>query len=274
MGNGLAHAGIIQRRLGRIDEGDRGTLAVTNDSGQLRVLLRIHDGTAAVGPDQVDLTGTQAGKAGLGIGQDAEDDLVEMHRVLVPVIRVPLDGDAVATGPVVEHERASADRLPVLLVGGDIGTRRDQADHARRREVAQQRQPGMRQIELDGVVVDGLDTRYRRDERPAARLVLRVEDAIEVVSDILGGEVGAVMELDALAQGQGPALVVFRRFPGGCQIGFELLGLLVVLQQRVVNGQRDRSGADAQHAALDGIEAARVGLDADGQGAALHRAAV
>jgi hypothetical protein len=100
-------------------------------------------------------------------------------------------------------------------------------------------------LESDGLVVHHLDALDLRVVASSGHLLGRVQHAIEGRLDVLGGERGAVVELDALAELHLPRGVV-QRLPGGGEVRPHLARLEVPRRQVVedVVAQDDRL---AQH---------------------------
>lgn len=66
---------------------------------EVGVLPGLDDVLGAIVPNDVGLARLHAGKAGGVVGQRANDDLVEIGPVLVPIIGIALEHDAVAGLP-------------------------------------------------------------------------------------------------------------------------------------------------------------------------------
>ncbi len=151
--------------------------------------------------DRVDVVGQQRGHARRLVLDDPERDLLP-RRLLAPIVVVAHQFDAVAIHVAHEFEAAAAHsslaRVEILrrCTGRDLF--RHDVD---RRQVVGRQRIRRRVLEADRVRVDDLlrDDRLRvRGERP--RAVRNQRHAVDRERDVLGGELAAVVELDALAQ--------------------------------------------------------------------------
>ena len=149
--------------------------------------------------DDVEFAGEEVVQPHGRIGHRPVDDLVEVDRVLVPVVGELLDGDVVLDDPLLELVRAGADRG----IGEGVGV--DRLDRGRRHhhpgavgELGEERREGLAEDELGGLVVDRLDALDRADVALACRFLKR-EGALDVELHRLGIERRAVMEDDARA---------------------------------------------------------------------------
>ena len=134
------------------------------------------------------------------------------RRLLAPVVVVADEVDAVAGGVLDELVASAADRrlAAVEVLGRGAGRHLLRHDVDRRQVVGRER-IRRRVLEADRVGIDDLlrDDRLRvRGERAGA--VRHVRHAVDREHDVLGGQLAAVGELDALAQLEFPRLVVDR----------------------------------------------------------------
>ena len=183
---------------------------------ELVLLQRVHL-VGRRGQDEVDLAGAQGGHARGGIVEAPEHQLVHVG-LRAPVLLEALEHDAVARHVLHELEGAGAHRgVGELLVARLLHLRR--ADH-HRLTPALQRHPlplrvGLAERHLERVVVDRLHARDVLDHvvgvavgpRVEMRRVL-LEHALPGEDGGLGVEGGAVVELDALPQLEGPGETV------------------------------------------------------------------
>ena len=205
---------------------------VLHDPELLRGKLRHHVGRRRL--DEVDLTVEQRIGARHCVGDRDQHDAVGLRQPgLVPVGRVLHEIGALARHQLVELERAGARGLHRDLgpVAAELLPLRRAADQEPRQLVGEQRVDALGG-DLDGVVVDLLERRDRRDARAHLRALLRVElrrlvvqHLVEVPDHRVGLEVGAVVKFDALAQREAPDLVVLRvDLPLGGQARDQLAG--------------------------------------------------
>lgn len=224
----IGHFGVrigeVGRRVGRVDEADRG-----HDVG----LARRHHRRAhrVVGAEDI-------GRLG--------------HRGrLAPVAVAAFEHDALARGPFGHRIGAGADRL-----AGEFHRRLGRHDGE---AGEQQRRDRLRRIEgdVDGVGVDRLGRGLDAGEGLVADLALHlgVGGAGEGVDDVGGVEVGAVGERDALAQVQPPGAVALVG-PALGEARLERAVGEVELHQRLGDVLQD-DAADVRlrgHAGLDGFD--------------------
>lgn len=190
----------------------------------------------------VELAREQRRDAGRGVLDPVEIGLVDIDRRLLgaPPVRV-LDQHRLHVGlAVLEHERAGAVRVAggeALLVLGEVGGAGGvvrlapclRHDRDRRQVVGQDR---VRPVgdEIDGEIVDLLYLLHRRQR--AGEVGAGMGRPVEREHHVVGGERGAVMELDPLAQLEPPGGRI-GLLPFGGEPGLEL-HLAVPPQQRLV----------------------------------------
>ena len=178
---------------------------------------------------------------------DLEDDLVELGVALVVVAFVPREDEALAQGPLGEAEGAGADRVlaEVLAMLLD-GLLRHGMGEVERHDV-EEGGVGAREGEADGAVVDHLDagealgvtSRHlveARDhaEEPSTRaLRLGADDAVDRVLDVVGHQLAAVVEGDALLEREGVGEAVLADLVALGQVRNEIGGAGLVVHQAV-----------------------------------------
>ncbi|EGE55379.1 hypothetical protein RHECNPAF_930023 [Rhizobium etli CNPAF512] len=152
------------------------------------------------------------------VGQHAEDDLVELRLVLVPIILIARQPVVFAGLVFGELERAGADERIVGRIGSDIATVEDVfgddagddgqgiADELERRRLGE--------AEDGGVVVGRIDG-FEIGEHQAAEILQRLPDFEGGEGNVDRGERLAVVPGDAVAQLEGDGTAVGRAFPGG-----------------------------------------------------------
>ena len=216
----------------------------------------------------------------VGAGLDALDALgqlrlgPELDRVqvgqrlavlaLLPVVGVLLGGEVVVDLPLLLHERTGADQVLVAAFGVvQLGLPDDAQAAVVPQEAGKGRPRGLGR-HLDRQVVGGLDRvdvveHEHEQQRLAGRVLTPV--SVEVVLHHLGGQVGAVVKLHALAQVDRPLVEGGVRLDRLGQHRLHVAGR-IGLQQRVV----DRPGhLDARDGQLGLLKApARVGLALQG----------
>src|SRR5690625_796443 len=191
------------------------------------------------------------------VGRDAEDDVeaaaaqfhdlraylrddAEGHvgdrRLSAPVVLVCGKGDLRAVDPLLEGVRAGADGVAAQRVG--VLCRYDR--RYRVGEVREERREGRLGDDLDGKVVDDVHLVNRRDDEAAGCAGCRVDEALDRFFDDLRGERSAVVELDALTQGQVEAAGL-RVLPLGGEARLNL-ALLGHAHERLVELVRDDEG--------------------------------
>ena len=225
VGNGLAHLGVLEL-LDLVVEGQvDGIQRRIEEHLQLRIGLCSFEVLGGGLFHAVDIAGFEGQVASGGIRDDTPDDLLDTGRA-APVVGIGFDGDVVAFDPFNELERAGANCADGRgAVGCAVGFDRSRAgdgEHIHRQVGQEGRQRGA-EGELDGVVIHLFDAGDPAGiiETAPHRLVV-LEDllgevvgvvgeapALEVEDHCIGIEVGAVVELDALAQGAGPLGGIF-----------------------------------------------------------------
>ena len=162
--------------------------------------------------DPVDFARQQRRNTGRGVGDRGEDHLVDIGLRLVPPVRVALPDGLHARLVADEDERSGP-------VGVQAGIGRGRRIHRGRLGRAMRLRPALRedapglpfvnqkrigplQQEVDGVVVDLHDLGVRGDA--ALEVGAGAAHALGGENDVVGGEVLAFVELDALAQMKAP----------------------------------------------------------------------
>ena len=218
---GLAHANIVEGLLLDVDHDEQRARRRTRLDREPRVLLEPRDLLRRNVHDQVRVARLEHEHPRLILADGLHQHAVQI-RPAAPVGVVPLHRHVVALHPLDELEGAGPDRMqgqvlsPFLMRGG-----RD--DRARRVGHDEEERPkGLLESHAHrGVVHDlgGLD--HRRVETRLEGLLV-AEDAVEEVLDGLGVERGAVVELHALSQLEGPRQAVLGHRPRLGQPGLEL----------------------------------------------------
>src|SRR4051794_10587772 len=255
----LAHLQVVERRVVLVDPHVRDVERRPVEDLEARVAL---DRVDVLRLDEVvplDLTRLQGLQPRRVVGDRTEDQLVDL-RLLAPVVVVLDERELVAARPGIEGEGARADRMlgaerprrvedPVRvdapLVGAVLLQRLRARDSERReRQRAEERCGRLRQLDHGRLVVL---RRAALIEAAAERLVLRrvlleaaehglpvvrggrvlerpreVVPAVEVGADRRGVEVGAVLELDSVAEMERPRLPVWARVPARGECGRDL----------------------------------------------------
>ena len=215
LGDGTAHAGIVQRFLLNVHR------EIGDALGQHRHGLGALRGLELGGEIAVEIggevrgAGHQIGDARRGIGNRAEDDARE-RRLGAPVGVVAIERHRNAALPRAELVGAAADRREiegVLAHGLDDLLRHD-------RELDELREQGRigtlrGQRHRFGVVRDGVDDLVELAELRAGEL--RISDALDAEDDVVGGQLRAVMEGDVIAQLE-LDLRVGKLLPRGCDL--------------------------------------------------------
>ncbi|MNR05570.1 hypothetical protein D3C85_1216090 [compost metagenome] len=193
-----------------------------------------------------------------GVGGDGEDEIIDLHVFRLPVILVALVANLGVFLVLAEHERASADRLLVDVLGlafleqlvGVFG-RLDRGEaHG---QVLDEGCVDTLEGELDGMVVDFFDlgdvfvhphvgeVGEFGGVGLAERHVL-VEHAVEGEQHVVGVEVAGRLEvvggveLDTITQVEGVGQAVGRNVPAGCQPRDDLGPATFKLRKTVEDG--------------------------------------
>ena len=199
--------------------------------------------------DQIDLASQQRVGSGQRLRHRNQDQLVDFRNpLLVPVIGVLRQFGEFARHELGQLERSGAGRLAGELVPvlAELFVLRRAGDQEPEHLVGKE---GIDRLggDLDGGIVDLGVARDRRqsglDLRALTLVELRrlvVQDLVQVPDHRVGIEVAAVMELDALAQGEAPlGLVLVVDFPFGGETGHQFAGPIRHVHfpgdQRVVN---------------------------------------
>jgi hypothetical protein len=80
----------------------------------------------------VDLSGLERNRAGVGVGDEADDDAVEIGFARIPVVGIALQHDVAALFPFLENEGTSSNRRASVGIGQGIGPLIDVSRHDRR----------------------------------------------------------------------------------------------------------------------------------------------
>ena len=151
--------------------------------------------------------------------------------------------------------------VETLLPDDDVPAAREGAEH----EGAWPRLP---EPELDPVGIEDDDLAHRGEEGSARdhHPLGRPHDPVVGRLDVLGGEVGAVVELDAPSQVEGVPLAVWRDLPALRQVGNDGLSVAgIAPDEGVVHGPLQPDIADG--ARLMHVEVSGGAVDAEAQGA-------
>ncbi len=163
--------------------------------------------------DEVELPRLQVGESNGRVHDRQINDLVDEDLALVPVVRIPLEDDAILRDALGEAERPGAHRFGAELVAGLLRSLR--RDHHPRAvgELGQQRRERRGQIEAHGRGIDDIDGRDQGELAAAIGARHRLV-ALDVVLDRGGVESLAIVERDARADLEGQCLVVRRPLVG------------------------------------------------------------
>ncbi len=150
-----------------------------------------------------------------GLGDDAHGDAVELGQALLEVVGVLLQLHAVAGRPRLEAERPGADGLRRNV--GDLVLGQD-AQLALAEDILE---AGIGDLEREahGERIDRLDLLDHGDVGARPRASGRIEDALHGGHHVVGVERPPVVELDALAQLEGPHLEVVGGGPADGEVG-------------------------------------------------------
>ena len=165
---------------------------------------------------------------------------IEVGQAPVPVVRVPLHPPHFVLLPGDVPERTSARiarelaEVSVVLVQRLLAD--DDVEPARERREHELRRPRLTQLELDAVWIEHRDLAHRGEQRgPRHDDTLRwPRDPGERRLHVLGGELGAVVELHAAAEVKGVAPAVGRDVPLPREIRDDRLPVARVTSDEVV----------------------------------------
>ena len=194
-----------------------------------------------------------------------ERHTVQVRLILDVVVRVPLQLQRLVRDPLVEHERPAAGLGLVQLAAAllDLFLRDDPAPA--RGEARQDR--GVRVLERDPVACTGPASQRRQccHQRAPERRVRRIKNPIEAVLHVGGGQLAAVVELDALPEGERVGLPVGRDLPLLGQVRLDA-HVLIGLDQVAVHVLGDPGSGELVE--LVRIEPGRLGGRSDDERAA------
>ena len=166
---------------------------------------------------QVGLARPQHGHAGGGIGRDLDDRAVEVGHALHEVVGVALEHDAHALFVRLEHERPGPDHGVGMVEVLELLLGLARQDDAERRvgQVIEERRVRILERDAHRVLLHHLDGGHRLEARGEAGFG---HEPLERELDVLGRDLPAVdrrlvVELDALAQGEGVDLAVLGHRP-------------------------------------------------------------
>ena len=244
--NGLTDLDVVPRLLGNVEHNEAGAEAL-NVVDLAASALELVDGVS--GDELHDERGAflLSGDASGGVGQDAVLDLLVLGSILTVVLGVGNQGD-LGIGDRVVHPRAGADRLLGAILLGLGG--RGNADDGQ--TILEQGEVGDLGLDRHGAGVLGLDGLEGLEERSIGS----GSGASGVGgNDIVSGDLGAIGELGALADGDLESGVVHRL---GI-VGGELVEGAVVVVIDAVEALDDMPVSAQAHggAGAGGIEAGR-----------------
>ncbi len=150
--------------------------------------------------DQIEIAGLERRRADRVVRDDEEGDTGEFRRA-TPVVGVRRQLDLAVPRPIDELEGAGPDRVVREILRGVLG---DVLRHNRHVHVAEERRVRLTQFELDRLGIGRGHTRDRGVVGAVRRGEGFVEDRREGVDDVVGGEVGPVVELHPLPQVEDP----------------------------------------------------------------------
>ncbi len=208
IGDRLPHLELVEGRLLVVDRQDGLALGRADHHLEARIVLDLGDAVGIEEREGLDVAGKQRRHGGRGVRNDAELGLVEGHRRAPVIVRFD-QRDRRALGPALELERAGADGLFLVGVGG---LRRH--DHrVAPAHIVEEGALRVLQRHLDRRRVDDLDLVDGREQA-----LLRVDrivgaGAVEREFHVVGVEVGAVVEFDAGVQLEGVDLAVIGNGP-------------------------------------------------------------
>jgi hypothetical protein len=248
-----AHAGVVERRLRgvQLDERHLGEVLRHEHVHVARRRGGLELAADALGVGGVDDVGAAAAlervDAHVAVGQHPELDGIGVGVRLavgsdLPVVLVAGRRELVVGRPALELERAGADQLAVAALGIVELRLGHDAHPARAEEERREGHPRDLGLHDDGVVDDlgALDVGEHEAEQQRVAALVGAAVGVEVVLDDLGGEVGAVVELDAVAQLDGPL--------GEVVVGGDGLGeVRHVLALGVGHGEGVVDGPDHHH---------------------------
>ena len=257
--DGLAHLQVLHRPLLEVDEGQ--VVDARGDGGP--------HGRLAAGIDEVhrvrrhvlhdvDLAGEKRGEARRELGDEAEGDLLDLGLAL-PVVVVARDDQLLVAYPLRELEGPRArglggQSLDALLEG--LGRHRHEILQG---DAVDEPRPWLVGDEAYRVGIDDLDFLHQCPARQVVRLVGGVLDVVHGRLDALGIEGLAVVELDALAQGELPRGVV-HHLPRDGEHGDRLVALRIAVDQPIVHVLDHVVGRPVH----DGVGQERPGLCREG----------
>jgi len=219
--------------------------------------------------DHVRFAGRDDPTAHRVLGDEAHRDALEIRGpgalldAGAPVVLVPtLEGDVAVRHPLDELERPGADEVVVELARRVRGERRGRPDRDSDHRV-EEVDPGPVVAEAQRVGVDDLH-RHDRAEfvgRLGAGRLGRL-DPLEVVLQRLGVEALAILEVDVVAEVEGPGAPLVLDVPAGGQEGLDGAGLGVGESDEVRRQRVDEPG---------GLERIDLAVEGGGLGVAVER---
>ena len=216
----------------------------------------VHEG------DGIHLAGLQRGHAGVHICDALDFDLVEMGAALLPVIREALHAAADARFVAFQRRAAGADALVEITV---LGGHDQHRHHTQQRRKARVRR-GQRDTDLVRAgrldVGDGLEQGLGLRDRVGAAVQVQRPD------HVIGGHGLAAVELDPVAQLEGPFGQVVVAAPFGRKLGNQLAArpdLDQAVAQLVLQLHHEAAFVELRVQGLGGVE---IG-DRQAEGAAL-----
>ena len=248
--HGLAHGRIPEDRFAGVEHQVQRLHAVAGCHRDLLVLLHPgHQRRREVAGHEVEFTGLEPREGGLRVPDDGHDQRVDQRRAQ-EVVGVGLQaiGDARV---VLDHDEGpGADRKRRGIGAGIVDALPDVLGKDRNVAAGEQLEGrhGILEGDLDGGVVDNggrLEHRMVIHVMAVASRPPVVREVLEGEGHVVGGERGAVVPPDVLAQGDRPGTEVLGRLGAGGQPGLGFEAALrpeesVVHQHREVVGQRQR----------------------------------
>ena len=267
----LADADVVERLLQHVEADIALDDRLAHGDVELGIGLKRRRLLVGQREGEVRFAGLQHGGAGVVFRHRFPGDGIDLRKTLLPIaVELPAL-DEVGLLPVLEHERAGADWMEGDVLAAPFGERR-RRDHRRRGmgEGVDERAERLLEGDLDGMGSNRFDLGDTVELVDTQQPVLAVGNAVEIDLDGFGVEIGAVVELDALAQLEriDEAVVGDRVALGEHRCHLEVL---VELEQALVESLGDRGRQ--RRVGVVGIERLRLAADGEDDAAGGERAA-
>ena len=248
--DGLAHPDIVERLDRLVEHQVDGVVCdPVQHRDAVRLLQTIDNRRRLQGEKHIDLAVLQRNGRRRLVLDDPEGHGVEARRA-AEVVLVGDHADLVTGRPLVENERAGANRLHCVFLVADFGHRLARRNPALVEigKLVQQARIGCFQDDPYGERIRRLYRLYACELTRVAALAVGVQHAFQGKLHVIRSELAvALVEHDTVAKLEGVHLAIRRCAPACGKIGQDLVGGLVVFDHAVIDVAGDRLVLDTEN---------------------------